>query len=77
MNNLKINMKKQTAVQWLQDSLDIHFSFEQQMQFEGLFQQALEIEKEQIENAYEVAYMDGYNDNGKDGKQYYNETYKI
>lgn len=70
-------MKKQTAVQWLQDSLDIHFSFEQQMQFEGLFQQALEIEKEQIENAYEVAYMDGYNDNGKDGKQYYNETYKI
>ena len=39
-------MKKQTAVQWLQDSLDIHFSFEQEMQFEGLFQQALEMEKE-------------------------------
>ena len=38
---------KQTAVEWLQDSLYIHFSFEQQMQFEGLFQQAKEMEKQQ------------------------------
>ena len=30
---------KQTAVQFLQDCLNIHFTFEQQMQFEGLFQQ--------------------------------------
>ena len=50
-------MKKQTAVQWLQDSLDIHFSFEQQMQFEGLFQQALEMEKKsQDDLAIEFTY---------------------
>ena len=36
-----------TAVEWLQESLSIHFSFEQKMQFEGLFQQAKEMEKEQ------------------------------
>jgi len=37
-------MKKQTAVQWLQQSLSL--TFEQKMSFEGLFQQALEMEKE-------------------------------
>ena len=43
-------MKKQTAVQWLQKSL--HLTFEQEMQFEGLFQQALEMEKEQMKKMY-------------------------
>ena len=42
---------KQTAVQFLQDCLNIHFTFEQQMQFEGLFQQAKEMEKQQIIDA--------------------------
>ena len=36
-----------TAVEWLQDCLNIHFTFEQQMKFEGLFQQAKEIEKKE------------------------------
>jgi hypothetical protein len=36
-----------TAVEFLQESLSIHFTFEQQMQFEGLFQQAKEMEEEQ------------------------------
>ena len=68
-------MKKQTAVQWLQDSLDIHFSFEQQMQFEGLFQQALEMEKEQIKDANIVGVncgLYGY----RNAEQYFNKTYK-
>jgi hypothetical protein len=39
------------------------------------FYQSKEMEKQHIIDAYEVAYMDGYNDNGKDGKQYYNETF--
>lgn len=34
-----------TAVEWLQETLSL--TFEQQMQFEGLFQQAKEMEKEQ------------------------------
>ncbi len=34
-----------TAVQWLQEALSL--TFKQEMQFEGLFQQAMEMEKEQ------------------------------
>lgn len=48
---------KQTAVEFLQESLSIHFSFEQKMQFEGLFQQAREMEKNQIV----LAFIDGDN----------------
>ena len=44
-------MKKQTAVQWLQESLLLHLTFQQEMQFEGLFQQALEMEKPKEEFA--------------------------
>jgi hypothetical protein len=36
-----------TAVDFLQYALSIHFTFEQKMQFEGLFQQAKEMEKQQ------------------------------
>jgi hypothetical protein len=43
---------KQTAVEFLQECLSIHLSHQQQMQFEGLFQQAKEMEKEQIMDAY-------------------------
>lgn len=49
---LKDNKMKQTAVEWLQESLSIHFSFEQKMQFEGLFQQAKEMENEQLKEMY-------------------------
>jgi len=44
-----IRMKK-TAVEWLQEALSL--TFEQQMQFEGLFQQAKEMEKQQQERSY-------------------------
>jgi hypothetical protein len=64
-----------TAVEFLQVALSIHFTDEQHMQFEGLFQQALQIEKEQI--------MDAYWDGGQDVpltektcEIYYNNTYK-
>jgi hypothetical protein len=61
---------KQTAVVWLQKSLSL--TFEQQMQFEGLFQQAIEMEKEQILEAFingEVAR------DRIDCIEYYEETY--
>jgi len=46
---------KQTAVEFLQESLSIHLNHKQQMQFEGLFQQSKAMEKEQmIEYAYEI-----------------------
>ena len=64
-----------TAVEFLQEALYLHLTLDQQMQFEGLFQQALQIEKEQI--------MDAYWDGGKDipltektCEIYYNNIYK-
>jgi hypothetical protein len=43
-----------TAAEFLQESLSIHFTFEQQMKFEGLFQQAKEMEKQQIIDAFNL-----------------------
>ena len=42
---------KQTAVEWLEQCLLIHFTKEQKSQFLGLFIQAKEMEKQQIVNA--------------------------
>ena len=48
-----------TAVDFLQYALSIHFTFEQKMQFEGLFQQAKEMEKQQTCDFAEWYYMFG------------------
>jgi len=56
---------KQTAVEFLQECLSIHLSHQQQMQFEGLFQQAKEMEKEQMRLA---------DKNGRDRNQYKHDT---
>ena len=79
---MKNNM---TAVEWLQSGLDLIMSHEQQMQAIGLFEQAKEMEKEQIIDAREKGIKDGYKDYidiecGRDSKimtseQYYNETF--
>ena len=64
----------ETAVEWLVESLSIHFTFEQQMQFEGLFQQAKEMEKQQI---IDFAYYFRHEEvTKKELEQYYNETFK-
>jgi len=41
-----------TAVEWLQESLLNTLTHQQQMQVEGLFQQAKEMEKEQLLSVY-------------------------
>lgn len=68
---------KQTAVEWLQNHLTVHFSeIEQQIRFKGLFEKAKDLEKRHIMDAW----VDG-NDNepkevtGDFAKQYYNETF--
>ena len=63
-----------TAVEFLHAALSLHFTQEQEMQFEGLFQQALEMEKEQIMDAY----FDGKQDyfcHDIDSEIYYNTIY--
>lgn len=67
---------KQTVVEWLQEAFESSIlDKEQIMQVIGLFEQAKEMEKEQIINAYQQAEKD----NGKDflnGDLYYDETFK-
>ena len=75
----EVMMSKKTAVEFLQEALSIHLTDEQKMQFEGLFQSAKGIEKNQIEIAFTNGdlfssdYFDGVNITSEN---YYNETYK-
>jgi hypothetical protein len=76
---------KQTAVEWLEECLSIHLSHQEQMQFEGLFQQAKAMEKDQIVNAINdaqnplIIHPICFNRIGKTdltlGDCYYNEIY--
>jgi hypothetical protein len=64
---------KQTSVEWLQQALeDTILTHEQIMQTIGLFEQAKEMEKEQIINA-----VDGYPiaNRNLNGIEYYEQTY--
>jgi hypothetical protein len=66
-----------TAVEWLQEALSL--TFEQEMQFEGLFQQSKEMEKQQIIDAYVNGDIDAgiYAATKKNAEQYYNETFNL
>jgi hypothetical protein len=71
---------KKTAVYWLKDCLSIHFSFEQQMKFEGLFQQANEMFEQQIIDACNQTEFEdidgmGIHETITKGEEYYNETF--
>ncbi len=73
------NNKQQTAVEWYSDKLlNIlgesvnNFTKEQTLANHYALKEAKEMEKEQIEKAYNDAIMKGRQE---DGEQYYNETY--
>jgi hypothetical protein len=70
--------KKQTAVEWLVENipdLGKYIPFGVSIELHAKFQQAKEMEKQQIKDAWEDA--EGYNDltNKNLAEQYYNETY--
>jgi hypothetical protein len=74
---------KQTAVEWLQQALeDTILTHEQIMQTVGLFEQAKEMEQEQIIDFARNIIIDatcsveGYVTTEKDIEEYYNETFK-
>jgi hypothetical protein len=70
-------MAQQTAVEWLQEVIINHLSHEQQIQLEGLFQQAKHIEKEQIMKTwYDCKYITIIDKIPMDAEEYYNETYE-
>jgi len=78
LEDMQMLREGQTAVEWLQECLNLHLTFEQKMSFEGLFQQAKEMEKEQIINSFVECWKENMPE-GYECKQsaeyYYNETY--
>jgi hypothetical protein len=67
-------MSKQTAVEWLFEQV---VNRTERVYFLKELEQAKEMEKEQIESAYETAMeTDIYNEPLKIGKDYFNQTFK-
>ena len=63
-----------TAVEWLEEQLNKIFISNEIQQANHLFEQALEMEKQQIKDAYnfsEIPHLFKW-----DAETYYNETYK-
>lgn len=60
---------KQTAVQWFANKMMTEYHSKKE--WDDIFDQALEMEKEQIIDAY-----DNTNSMAMNGEQYYNETFK-
>ena len=68
---------KQTAVEWLVENMQRLNQHESPEEWNKLFEQAKEMEKEQIIEAYETAMeTDIYNEPLKIGKDYYEQTFK-
>jgi hypothetical protein len=66
---------KQTAVKWLEAMVTSKLSQPMSANFKELFEQAKEMEKEQIIEAHNNGYGSGYMDEGISPEDFYNETY--
>ena len=76
---------KQTAVEWLAEQISSSKYFYKLMEDinsrstiakSDIIKQAKAVEWEQILNAHNQGYADGYRDNGNSPIDYYNETFK-
>lgn len=66
-------MENKTAVEWLYEQIFDCRSFTR----EELFEQAKEMEKKQIINAYYTGNDDVKDNPNREADQYYNETFKV
>jgi len=68
---------KQTAVNFLIQEIknDMYVLNKSTKEWNKVFQQAKEMEKEQIEDAHNNGYGSGYMDEGISPEEFYNETY--
>ena len=73
---------KQTAVEWLVTHINLGLTYEQEVIFEGLFEKAKEMEKEQIMDAAKIM-LEGkvilFNSTeigDRRAEQYYNKQFK-
>ena len=73
LNNLKRN-KIMTAVEWLENEFT-KTNYLTENEFYMKFQQAKEMEKEQIIDAYVEGGRKGFNEFADDYEQYYEETF--
>lgn len=71
-------MSKNTAVEWLVDELRNHIAQGtlDAIAISKLKMQAKEMEREQIEQAYDKGHSDAFHGRHGKHKEYYNETYK-
>jgi len=70
---------KQTAVEWLVRTLNENIEFiplDKWDEIRDVVQQALAMEKEQIKEAMNVGFSQGFAIEYNDAEHYYNETYK-
>ena len=65
---------KQTSVEWLFQQL--WETPKDKFNWYSILEKAKEMEKEQIMEAHNQGYADGYRDNGNSPIDYYNETFK-
>ena len=77
-------MTQQTAVEWLENQIKTSKYYYYLMSEvksrstivqPNIFEQAKEMEKEQIMDAHNQGYADGYRDNSNSPIDYYNETF--
>lgn len=68
-------MKKQTTVQWLIEQLENHNGVTR-AGFEECIQEALSMEKKQMQNLYSIFIMDIRTGELYDFEEYYNKTFK-
>ena len=67
---------KHTAVEQLQVNLSISLGRDRMRMLFNEFEQAKEMEKEQIKDAYWASYKEALHSGDKTADEYYNETYK-
>ena len=65
---------EQTSVEWLFEKL--WETPKDKFNWYSILEKAKEMEKEQIMEAHNQGYADGYRDNGNSPIDYYNETFK-
>jgi hypothetical protein len=67
---------KQTAVEWFEAQVG-HNSLMGLKEFNEIFEQAKEMEKEQIEEAYMVGYYNHSVNSIMDSEEYYEQNFKL
>lgn len=79
--HLEVQMKQQTSVDWLIEEINKQKAWADPSKLEPIIQQALAIEREQIEKAYDAGHDDGHDEANGDGsyydtkEDYYERTY--